>query len=187
MSERAFVCQLTLLNIDTYSNILIESLINTNEMYSRVNEILIYVIDITFGINESIFLVMNNKRCTFFSSSSRLKMYKYIYNNGAHLHLTITFIVSFTGSPTPLKAVLRYVPLKFLFISAITKYPSLDCSAPLSAPFSHTLVQVIFGSGLPVALQPKVTSECSQTSWSLVTATIWGRSTNNCVITADWD
>ena len=55
MSERAFVCQLTLLNIDTYSNILIESSINTNEMYSRVSEKLIYVIDITFGINESIF------------------------------------------------------------------------------------------------------------------------------------
>ena len=34
MSEREFVCQLTLLNIDTYSNILIESSINTNEMYS---------------------------------------------------------------------------------------------------------------------------------------------------------
>ena len=55
MSERAFVCELMLLNIDTYSNILIESSINTNEMYSRVNEKLIYVIDITFGINESIF------------------------------------------------------------------------------------------------------------------------------------
>ena len=41
MSERAFVCQLTLLNIDTYSNILIESSINTNEMYSRANENLI--------------------------------------------------------------------------------------------------------------------------------------------------
>ena len=41
MSERAFVCQLTLLNIDTYSNILIESSISTNEMYSRVNEKLI--------------------------------------------------------------------------------------------------------------------------------------------------
>ena len=53
MSERAFVCQLTLLNIDTYSNILIESSINTNEVYSRVK--LIYVIDITFGINESTF------------------------------------------------------------------------------------------------------------------------------------
>ena len=52
MSERAFVCQLTLLNIDTYSNILIESSINTNEMYSGVNEKLI---DLTFGINESIF------------------------------------------------------------------------------------------------------------------------------------
>ena len=55
MSERAFVCQLTLLIIDTYSNILIESPINTNEMYSSVNEKRIYVIDITFGINESIF------------------------------------------------------------------------------------------------------------------------------------
>ena len=55
MSERTFVCQLTLLNIDTYSNILIESSINTNEMFSRVNEKRIYVIDITFGINESIF------------------------------------------------------------------------------------------------------------------------------------
>ena len=55
MSERAFVCLLTLSNIDTYSNILIESSINTNEMYFRVNEKLIYFIDITFGINESIF------------------------------------------------------------------------------------------------------------------------------------
>ena len=55
MSERAFVCQLTLLNIDTYSNILIESSINTNEMFSRVNGKRIYVIDITFGINEGIF------------------------------------------------------------------------------------------------------------------------------------
>ena len=55
MSERAFVCQLTLLNINTYSNILIESSINTNEMYFRINEKRIYVIDITFSINESIF------------------------------------------------------------------------------------------------------------------------------------
>ena len=54
MSECTFVCQLMLLNIDTYSNILIESSINTNEMYSRVNENLIYVIDITFSINASI-------------------------------------------------------------------------------------------------------------------------------------
>ena len=55
MSERAFVSRLTLLNIDTYSNILIESSINTNEMFSRVNEKRIYVIDIAFGINEIIF------------------------------------------------------------------------------------------------------------------------------------
>ena len=55
MSERAFVCQLTLLNIDKYSNILIESSINTNEMYCRVNVKRLCVIDITFGIDESIF------------------------------------------------------------------------------------------------------------------------------------
>ena len=55
MSERAFVCQLTLLIIDTYANIPIESPIHTNEIYSSVNEKRIYVIDITFGINESIF------------------------------------------------------------------------------------------------------------------------------------
>ena len=55
MSEGAFVCQITLLNIDTFLNILIESSISTNEMYSRVNEKRIYVIDTTFGINESIF------------------------------------------------------------------------------------------------------------------------------------
>ena len=54
MSERAFVCQLTLLNVDIYSNILIESSINTNEMYSRVEKCL-YIIDITFGINENIY------------------------------------------------------------------------------------------------------------------------------------
>ena len=48
MSERVFVCQLTLLNIDKYSNILIKSSINTNEMFSRVNEKRIFVIDITF-------------------------------------------------------------------------------------------------------------------------------------------
>ena len=68
MSERAFVCQLTLLNIDTYSNILIESSINTNEMYSRINEKRIYVIDITFSINESIF-----------SGNEQQKVYMYLY------------------------------------------------------------------------------------------------------------
>ena len=65
MSECAFVCQLTLLNIDTYSNILIESSINTNEMYSRINEKRIYVIDITFSINES----------TIFSGNEQQKVY----------------------------------------------------------------------------------------------------------------
>ena len=63
MSERAFVCQLTLLNIATYSNILNESSINTIEMHSRVNEKLIYAIDITFGINESIFSCNEQQRC----------------------------------------------------------------------------------------------------------------------------
>ena len=54
MSEHSFVCQLILLNINTYSNILIESSINCNVLFSRVNEKRIYVIDITFGTNEGI-------------------------------------------------------------------------------------------------------------------------------------
>ena len=66
MSERAFVCQLTLLNIDTYSNILIESSINTNEMYSRINEKRIYVFDITFSINESIFSGNEQQKVDYF-------------------------------------------------------------------------------------------------------------------------
>ena len=66
MSERAFVCQLTLLNMDTYSNILIESLINTNEMFSRVNEKRIYVLDITSGINESIFFGNEQQKVYYF-------------------------------------------------------------------------------------------------------------------------
>jgi len=55
MSERAFVCRLALLSVDAYSDVLVEGSINTNEMFSRVDEKRIYVIDITFGINESIF------------------------------------------------------------------------------------------------------------------------------------
>lgn len=63
-----FNCQLTLLNINTYSDILIESSINTNEIYSRVSEKLIYVIYITFDINESIF-----------SGNEQQKVYYYYY------------------------------------------------------------------------------------------------------------
>ena len=84
-----------------------------------------------------------------------------ILQRQGNLHLTITVIVWLTDFPTPLKAVQRYVPRDLLFILAMNKFPSLDDSGPLSVPFSHTLVQVIFGSGLPVALQLKVTSECS--------------------------
>ena len=49
-------------------------------------------------------------------------------------------------------------------------------SSPLSVPFSHTLVQAIFGIGLPVALQLKVTIKPTQTYWSPVTLTISGGS-----------
>ena len=52
----------------------------------------------------------------------------------------------------------------------------MDGSSPLSEPFSHTLVQLKFGIGLPVALQIKVTIEPSQTYWSPVTLKIAGGS-----------
>ena len=132
-------------------------------------------------------LIGKEKNVWYWSDIERLINLKLTLQRRGNLHLTITFTVWLTGSPTPLKAVQRYVPLELLLILAMTKYPSLDCSAPLSVPFSHTLVQEIFGSGLPVALQPKVISVCSQTSWSLVTPTTWGHSTNDQVIKEDWD
>ena len=60
MSEHIFVCQLTFLNIDTYSSILIESLINTNEMYSRVNEKLIYIYSFIFHNKDYISITLYN-------------------------------------------------------------------------------------------------------------------------------
>jgi hypothetical protein len=38
MSERAIVCQLMLLNVRVYLNIVIESLFHANEVYYGVNE-----------------------------------------------------------------------------------------------------------------------------------------------------
>jgi len=44
-----------LLNVDTCSSVLIGSSINTDEMCSRVGEGRIHVVDITFGMDESVF------------------------------------------------------------------------------------------------------------------------------------
>ena len=89
---------------------------------------------------------------------------------------TITSVVWLAGSPIPLDTVQRYVPLEFLVVLLMTKNPSIDGSSPLSVPFSHTLVQVIFGIGSPFALQLKVTIEPTQTYWSPVTLTMSGGS-----------
>jgi len=55
MSERAFVCQLTLLSVDTCSGILIEGSINTGGVFSGVDEGRICVVGVAFGVDESIF------------------------------------------------------------------------------------------------------------------------------------
>ena len=82
-----------------------------------------------------------------------------------HSHLTVTFTVRLTGSPTPLSAVQRYVPFELLMILLMTYFPSTTGSrGALSVPSSATFVQVMLGVGLPVALQLNVTMEPSQTT-----------------------
>lgn len=81
------------------------------------------------------------------------------------LHLTFTFTVRLTGTPTPLSAVHRYVPSALLWILLRTYFPSTTGSrGALFVPSPSTLVQLMFGGGLPVALQLKVTKEPSQTT-----------------------
>lgn len=77
-----------------------------------------------------------------------------------------------TGSPTPLVAVQRYVdPFELLGMLLMRNAPSTTVRrGTLSVvPLTVTLVQVMFGVGLPVALQLRVTLESSQTTGSLLT------------------
>ena len=94
------------------------------------------------------------------------------------LHSTFTLTVRVTGTPTPLSAVHRYVPFALLWISLRTYFPSTAGSGgALSVLLPSTFVQVMFGIGIPVALQFKVTKEPSQTTWSPVTWAIPGDTT----------
>ena len=57
-----------------------------------------------------------------------------------------------TGSPIPLSAVQRYCAVKFLLMFTIRQGLPTK-STLLFVPSPNILVQVIFGAGLPVALQ----------------------------------
>ena len=102
----------------------------------------------------------------------KLKSQEYKKDN---LHSTFTLTVWLTGTPTPLSAVHRYVPFALLWILLRRCFPSTtgNRSAPC-VPLSSTFVQVMFGVGLPVALQLKVTKEPSHTTRSLLTFAIPG-------------
>ena len=89
------------------------------------------------------------------------------------LHSTFTLTVRLTGTPTLLAAVHRYVPFALLWILLRTYFPEVSRGS-LSVPSSSTLVQVMFGGGMPVALQLKATNEPSQATWSLLTLAILG-------------
>lgn len=92
-----------------------------------------------------------------------------------NLHWTSTRTVRLKGAPTPLSAVQRYVLFVFLCILLVAYFPSTTGSrGSLSVPSSFTLVQVMFGGGMPVALQLKKIKEPSQTTWSLLTLAIPG-------------
>ena len=87
------------------------------------------------------------------------------YKKKKDLHSTFTLTVRLTGTPTPLSAVHRYVPFALLWILRSTYFPSTAGSGgALSVLLPSTFVQVMFGVGIPVALQFKVTKEPSQTT-----------------------
>ena len=75
---------------------------------------------------------------------------------------TLTEIVSLTEFPIPLSAVQRYRPVKFLLMFSVLHGLPTNGSLML-VPSSSTLVQVMIGVGLPVALQNKARSEPSLT------------------------
>ena len=74
---------------------------------------------------------------------------------------TLTRKVWLTGSPIPLSAIQRYCPVKFLAMFTICQGLPTNSTSVLPSP--NTVVQVIFGAGLPVALQYKSRLEPSVT------------------------
>ena len=80
--------------------------------------------------------------------------------------------------PTPLYAVQRYVPCLACLMFVIFQVDPL-CSTSLSLPFLNTFVQVMFGAGLPDALQNNLRAEPSSTVWSWLTLMMLGGAEKN--------
>ena len=76
--------------------------------------------------------------------------------------------VRLNGLPTPLLAVQRYVPFSVLLMFFKSQVVSL-CNTSLSLPLGKILTQVIFGVGLPDAIQNSCRSEPSSKRSSLLT------------------
>ena len=80
--------------------------------------------------------------------------------------------------PAPLYAVQRYVPCLARLMFVIFQVDPL-CSTSLSLPFLNTIVQVMFGAGLPDASQNNLRDEPSGTVWSWLTLMILGETEKN--------
>ena len=89
-------------------------------------------------------------------------MIKYGWKYKVYSQSTLTEIMWLAELPIPLSAVQRYCPVKFLLMFSVLHGLPTNGSMML-VPSSSTLVQVMFGVGLPVALQNKARSEPSLT------------------------
>ena len=87
------------------------------------------------------------------------------YYHTVYLHKTFTLSAWLTEFPTPLLAVQRYVPLSILLMFVMFQLGCL-CSTSLSLPLLNTLVQMMFGFGLPVASQTSCRFDPSGRFWS---------------------
>ena len=85
-----------------------------------------------------------------------------------YLQVTFTFTWWSTGFPNPLWALQRYVPASVLLMFRKSQVGPW-CSTSLLLLSSSTLVQVMFGIGLPVASQNKAMFDPSSTVWSRLT------------------
>ena len=85
-----------------------------------------------------------------------------------YIHVTFTLNSWLTTFPNPLSAVQRYVPEAVLLMFGKFQLVPWCRTSPL-LPSSSNLVKVIYGPGLPVALQNNIVFDPSRTVWSPLT------------------
>ena len=95
-------------------------------------------------------------------------VHKQCFAHVKYLQVTFTLTTWLATFPIPLSAVQRYVPVAVLLMFGKFQVGPWCSTSPL-LPSSSTLVQVMFGVGLPVASHNNCMFDSSRTVWSRLT------------------